>query len=100
MKPGTHTRKVLLDSRKIGNIEKLLALATSSFLTKETNKRFYLSRDLDTLDPSQHEEYKFMVLGMPNVGKSTLINALRTIGIGRGESATEVGLVQLCLIRS
>ena len=62
------------------------------------NVQFYLFRVLDTLSPLQQADYKFMVLGMPNVGKSTLINALRTIGIGRGESAAGFGLVRLCLM--
>ncbi|KAJ1766685.1 Mitochondrial GTPase 1 [Coemansia sp. RSA 1813] len=38
-------------------------------------------------DPFRFSQYSIMVVGMPNVGKSSLINALRRIGVGRGKAA-------------
>lgn len=36
-------------------------------------------------------EYLIMVVGIPNVGKSSLINALRTNNLGKENKAVEVG---------
>lgn len=39
-------------------------------------------------DPLRYPQYSIMVIGMPNVGKSSLINALRRIGVQRGKAAS------------
>ncbi|KAI9505481.1 mitochondrial GTPase 1, partial [Coemansia spiralis] len=40
------------------------------------------------VDPMKFSQYSIMVVGMPNVGKSSLINALRHIGINKGKAAS------------
>ncbi|KAJ1803666.1 Mitochondrial GTPase 1, partial [Coemansia sp. RSA 2599] len=44
--------------------------------------------DIAKRDPVRYPQFSVMVVGMPNVGKSSLINALRRIGIRRGKAAS------------
>ncbi|KAJ2722459.1 Mitochondrial GTPase 1 [Coemansia sp. Benny D115] len=42
--------------------------------------------DFARADPLRYPQLSVMVVGMPNVGKSSLINALRRIGVNRGKA--------------
>ncbi|KAJ2376418.1 Mitochondrial GTPase 1 [Coemansia sp. RSA 2607] len=44
--------------------------------------------DIAKSDPVKYPELSVMVVGMPNVGKSSIINALRRVGVGRGKAAS------------
>ncbi|KAJ1951115.1 Mitochondrial GTPase 1 [Linderina macrospora] len=58
----------------------------------DTNVNKSVRRVLDTAvkmardDPVKYPQFAIMVVGMPNVGKSSLINALRRIGVNRGKA--------------
>ncbi|XP_072387042.1 mitochondrial GTPase 1 [Diabrotica undecimpunctata] len=51
-----------------------------------------LIKESDRYNRSNEEDYNIMIIGIPNVGKSSLINALRTRYLGKGK-ATSVGAV-------
>ncbi|KAJ2033767.1 Mitochondrial GTPase 1 [Coemansia sp. RSA 376] len=44
--------------------------------------------DIARRDPVKYPQFSIMVVGMPNVGKSSLINALRRTGVNRGKAAS------------
>ncbi|KAJ1954704.1 Mitochondrial GTPase 1 [Linderina pennispora] len=60
----------------------------------DTNINKSVKRVLDTAvkmakaDPVKYPQFAIMVVGMPNVGKSSLINALRRIGVNRGKAVS------------
>ncbi|KNE59114.1 hypothetical protein AMAG_03454 [Allomyces macrogynus ATCC 38327] len=59
-----------------------VSLSDRSFLRK-------LIKDLK--HPLKYSKMTLMIAGMPNVGKSTLINSLRNLGNGKGKAATTGG---------
>ncbi|KAJ3366038.1 Mitochondrial GTPase [Allomyces javanicus] len=64
-----------------------VSLSDRSFLRK-------LIKDLKrkaAADPLKYSKMTLMIAGMPNVGKSTLINSLRNLGNGKGKAATTGG---------
>lgn len=54
----------------------------------ETVKRHFLTTTTTT---NPYLKHRVMILGIPNVGKSTIINSLRTTGTGLGGKAVKVG---------
>lgn len=50
-----------------------------------------LIRQSERYNRQEVYDYNIMVIGIPNVGKSSLINALRTMHLGRTGKATRVG---------
>ena len=45
----------------------------------------YAHPDFPNAASSQPEELRFLIAGMPNVGKSSILNALRRVGVNRGK---------------
>ncbi|KAI8978561.1 P-loop containing nucleoside triphosphate hydrolase protein [Pilobolus umbonatus] len=52
---------------------------------QDTNIKSILDYAATLVDPIPH--VTLMVVGMPNVGKSSLINSLRRVGVGKGKAA-------------
>ncbi|ORZ24090.1 P-loop containing nucleoside triphosphate hydrolase protein [Absidia repens] len=52
---------------------------------KDSNIRDILTYAATLADPIPH--INLMIVGMPNVGKSSLINSLRRVGVGKGKAA-------------
>lgn len=59
--------------------------------TKIMDKAFELMRDSDRYNRAHMQHYKVMIVGIPNVGKSTLVNRLRQHHLGSGGEATRTG---------
>jgi ribosome biogenesis GTPase A len=65
-------------------------LLTSSFQPKNLRKIIEYCKDICNKDPIRYPYLSVVVVGTPNVGKSTLINGLRNIGAKLGKT-TKVG---------
>ncbi|KAJ2789473.1 Mitochondrial GTPase 1, partial [Coemansia guatemalensis] len=64
------------------------ALFTNTSVDKSVKQILELAKTLVKSDPVKYQQLVVMVVGMPNVGKSSLINALRRIGVRKGKAAS------------
>ncbi|KAJ2359257.1 Mitochondrial GTPase 1 [Coemansia sp. RSA 2618] len=62
-------------------------LFTDANVNKSVRQILDVARETAKSDPIRFPELVVMVIGMPNVGKSSLINALRRTGLNRGKAA-------------
>lgn len=67
---------ILMRKDRPGDIQKLLELIKSRFS-----------------DSSMYSKHRIMIMGIPNVGKSTILNALRLHGIGVSGKASATGFL-------
>ncbi|ORX65973.1 hypothetical protein DL89DRAFT_307859 [Linderina pennispora] len=58
------------------------------FTDTNINKSVKRAVKMAKADPVKYPQFAIMVVGMPNVGKSSLINALRRIGVNRGKAVS------------
>ncbi|KAJ2004041.1 Mitochondrial GTPase 1 [Coemansia thaxteri] len=63
------------------------AIFTDTSINKSVSQILQVAVDIAQRDPMKYPHFSIMVVGMPNVGKSSLINALRRTGINRGKAA-------------
>ncbi|KAJ1648433.1 Mitochondrial GTPase 1 [Coemansia erecta] len=61
---------------------------TDTFSSSSVKQLLNHAVDIAKGDLVRYPQFSVMIVGMPNVGKSSLINALRRIGIGRGKAAS------------
>ncbi|KAJ2910746.1 Mitochondrial GTPase 1 [Coemansia aciculifera] len=64
------------------------AIFTDTSINKSVSQILGVAKDIAQRDPVKYPQFSIMVVGMPNVGKSSLINALRRTGINRGKAAS------------
>ncbi|KAJ2310778.1 Mitochondrial GTPase 1 [Coemansia sp. Cherry 401B] len=62
-------------------------LFTDTSINQSVRQILTVARDMAKSDPIRYPQLVIMVIGMPNVGKSSLINALRRTGLNRGKAA-------------
>ncbi|KAJ1728846.1 Mitochondrial GTPase 1 [Coemansia biformis] len=62
-------------------------LFTNTNINKSVNKILDVAKAIALSDAVKYPQLVVMVVGMPNVGKSSLINALRRTGINKGKAA-------------
>jgi ribosome biogenesis GTPase A len=60
---------------------------------------FIIIKDKHSQDPSRYPFVTVMVVGMPNVGKSSLINSMRKIGVRKGKKDKDLILFFEMLIK-
>ncbi|CAB4384575.1 unnamed protein product [Rhizophagus irregularis] len=60
---------------------------TNANMDKNVKKIIDFAADKHKQDPSRYPFISVMVVGMPNVGKSSLINSMRRIGVRKGKAA-------------
>ncbi|KAG9293753.1 hypothetical protein G9A89_019090 [Geosiphon pyriformis] len=60
---------------------------TSANVDRNVHNIIKVASEKARSDPIQYSSFNVMVFGMPNVGKSTLINSMRSIGVGKGKAA-------------
>ncbi|KAJ2757837.1 Mitochondrial GTPase 1, partial [Coemansia nantahalensis] len=63
-------------------------LFTDTSINRSVKKILGVASEIALSDPVKYPQLVVMVVGMPNVGKSSLINALRRTGINRGKAAS------------
>ena len=85
------------DLAEKGKFHRLVEVNDNSILfckddRKDMKKLFQMVQDkLSSANEFQSSKKRVMVVGIPNVGKSTIINGLRMIGTGQGGKAVKVG---------
>ncbi|KAI7833569.1 P-loop containing nucleoside triphosphate hydrolase protein [Kickxella alabastrina] len=64
------------------------AIFTDTTVNNTVRQILNAATDIARSDPVKYPQFSVMVVGMPNVGKSSLINALRRVGINKGKAAS------------
>ena len=73
------------------------AKSSVDFLMTDSGNRHEVTRLLERVKQhllplaTEENQFRMLVVGIPNVGKSTMINRLRAIGIGKGGKAVRTG---------
>ncbi|KAJ2687513.1 Mitochondrial GTPase 1 [Coemansia spiralis] len=74
------------------NVQEEMAKRQQRAIFTDANKKVShildIAVDIAKRDPVKYPQFSIMVVGMPNVGKSSLINALRRTGVNRGKAAS------------
>lgn len=65
-------------------------ILTDCSLQHHAGVRSILARVLRLLGEQEQQAVRLLVVGMPNVGKSSVLNALRRIHLGKGTSDTQI----------
>ncbi|KAJ2549701.1 Mitochondrial GTPase 1 [Coemansia sp. RSA 1878] len=73
--------------RKVMESRNQRTLFTDTNINKSVKQILDVARETAKSDPMRYPQLVVMVIGMPNVGKSSLINALRRTGLNRGKAA-------------
>ncbi|KAJ2663787.1 Mitochondrial GTPase 1 [Coemansia sp. RSA 1199] len=73
--------------RKVMETRNQRTLFTDTNINKSVRQILDVARETAKSDPMRYPQLVIMVIGMPNVGKSSLINALRRTGLNRGKAA-------------
>ena len=86
---SVENKKLLVSKNKSGNDNVCSLLYCKNNKNDLINLLETVKRHIPTTNP--HLKHRVMVLGIPNVGKSTIINSLRVTGTGLGGKAVKVG---------
>ncbi|KAI8320304.1 GTPase [Martensiomyces pterosporus] len=79
--------RVRQELSKYGHLRERI-LFTDTSINKSVRQVLSAAVDMAKSDPVKYPQFSIMVVGMPNVGKSSLINALRRTGVNRGKAAS------------
>src|SRR4051794_31511075 len=88
-------RVLFTDANMNTNIMRIIQYAAGPFISLHTLYALPLAcethrdslKDKAKADPIRYPYVTVMVVGMPNVGKSSLINAMRRVGVRKGKAA-------------
>jgi len=86
------------DARALRRLHKMLVSAFSlvlRLLRTEIDGQILFEIDVAKQHSHSHTELNVTIIGMPNVGKSTLLNGLRGVGIPGGARVSALRLVAL-----
>ena len=76
-------RVVFVDNKNDGDVRGLLNMAVSA--SPSTEARVELMKASLKANRTTLDDMRVLVVGMPNVGKSSLLNALRRVGVKKGK---------------